>query len=293
MKLQGFIYKIIAGDYFVYANGKTYICKARGLFRNNDIKPLCGDYVEIDFENETDYSIISKILPRKNKLIRPPVANIDLALIIMSTIKPSFDSYLVDKIIVQCELYSIEPILCVSKCEYLTPQLKSLIDNYQLAGYKTICFSAHNNINIDEILNIIKDKKVVLCGQSAVGKSSLINTITKEETKSIGSFSEKLGRGRHETREVEFLNIHGGFIADSPGFSKLELNIDAQTLSRIFKDFDKYTPECKYNTCLHHNEPHCKIKEAVKNKLIDERRYNNYLHLLNEIKEGKQTWRKK
>ena len=293
--MKGFIVKSIAGDFHVYDNEtkKTYICKARGQIRNKNLLPVCGDKVIFDFDETNNFSLITDILPRRNQLIRPPVANVDVALIVMSTIKPAFDSYLVDKLIVSASMENIEPIIIVSKCEHLNDELTSLLNNYKLAGYTVIEVSSHQNINIDEVSKIIAGKKVILCGQSAVGKSSLINSMLNDNTRSIGDFSEKLGRGKHQTREVEFININGAYVADSPGFSRLDIKVELTSFARIFKDFNKFAAKCKFNTCIHKNEPNCAVKEAVENKLIDIRRYNNYLHLMNEIKDGKHVWRKK
>ena len=293
--MKGFIVKSIAGDFHVYDNEtkKTYICKARGKIRNKNLLPVCGDEVIFDFDENNNFSLITDILPRRNQLIRPPVANVDVALIVMSTIKPAFDSYLVDKLIVSASMENIEPIIIVSKCEHLNDELTSLLNNYKLAGYTVIEVSSHQNINIDEVSKIIAGKKVILCGQSAVGKSSLINSMLNDNTRSIGDFSEKLGRGKHQTREVEFININGAYVADSPGFSRLDIKVELTSFARIFKDFNKFAAKCKFNTCIHKNEPNCAVKEAVENKLIDIRRYNNYLHLMNEIKDGKHVWRKK
>lgn len=293
--MKGFIVKSIAGDFHVYdkETNKTYVCKARGQIRNKNLLPVCGDEVVFEFDEANNFSLITDILPRKNQLIRPPVANVDIALIVMSTIKPNFDSYLVDKLIVSASMENIEPILIVSKCEHLNDELKSLLDNYKLAGYTVVEVSSHQNINIDEVSKLIEGKKVILCGQSAVGKSSLINSMLKDNTRTIGDFSEKLGRGKHQTREVEFINVNGAYVADSPGFSRLDIKVELTSFARIFKDFNEHASRCKFNTCLHKNEPNCAVKEAVENKLIDIRRYNNYIHLMTEIKDGKHVWRKK
>ena len=293
--MKGFIVKSIAGDFHVLNTEKNqvYICKARGQIRNKNLLPVCGDEVVFDFDEKNNFSIITDILPRKNQLIRPPIANVDVALIVMSTIKPNFDAYLVDKLIVSATMENIEPIILVSKCELMTDDIKSLIENYRFAGYKVIEISSHHNINIDLVSEEIKGKRVILCGQSAVGKSSLINSLLNDNTRSIGDFSEKLGRGKHQTREVEFIFVNGAYVADSPGFSRLDLKVELTSLARSFKDFEKYANNCRFNTCIHKDEPNCAVKEAVINKLIDERRYNNYLHLMSEIKDGKHVWRKK
>ncbi len=291
--MNGIIIKLVAGDYTVLSDNKTYNCKARGLFRNTNETPVCGDKVEFTYDESSKHGTITKILPRKNKLLRPCVSNVDISLIVMSTIEPAFDSYLVDKLIVQIEMENIEPIICISKCEHMNDDLKALLENYELAGYKVIPFSSHKNININKIIDVIKNKTVVLCGQSAVGKSSLINVLANTNLKEIGNYSQKLGRGKHQTREVEFLKINGAFIADTPGFSRLDLNIEKTSLARIFKDFDKYSSGCKYNTCIHENEPECKVKEALEKGLIHPQRYKNYLQMLTEIKGDKKIWRKK
>ena len=293
--MNGFIVKSIAGDFHVLNNEdkNIYICKARGQIRNKNIQPICGDEVEFEFDEVNNFSIITNIYERKNQLVRPPIANVDVALIVMSTIKPNFDSYLVDKLIVSATLENIEPIIIVSKCEHLNEQTKSLLDNYIQAGYKVIYISSHQNININLVLDEIKDKKVVLCGQSAVGKSSLINSLLNDNSRSIGDFSEKLGRGKHETREVEFIYINGAYVADSPGFSRLDIKVELTTFARTFKDFNALANKCKFNTCIHRNEPSCAVKDAVEKGIIDLRRYSNYIHLMNEIKDGKHVWRKK
>lgn len=293
--MKGFIVKSIAGDFHVLSpeTNSLYICKARGQIRNKNLLPLCGDEVEFEYDEKNNFSIITNILNRKNELVRPPIANVDVALIVMSTIKPNFDSYLVDKLIVSASMQNIEPIIVVSKCEFMTEEISSLLDNYKQAGYKVIEISSHQNINIEKVIDVIKGKKVVLCGQSAVGKSSLINSLLNDSTRKIGDFSEKLGRGKHETREVEYIYINGAYVADTPGFSRLDLKVELTSLARIYKDFNKLACNCKFNTCLHSNEPDCAIKDAVDKGIIDKRRYDNYLHLMKEIKEGKHVWRKK
>ena len=293
--MKGFIVKSIAGDFHVYSEetGKVYVCKARGQIRNLKLQPVCGDEVVFEYDENANFSIITSILERKNQLVRPPIANVDIALIVMSTIKPNFDAYLVDKLIVAATMENIEPVIVVSKCEFIDDEVKSLIDNYKKANYQVIEVSSHNDINVDELAKIINNKKVVLCGQSAVGKSSLINALLKDDTRSIGDFSEKLGRGKHQTREVEFINVNGAYVADSPGFSRLDIKVELTSLARIYKDFEKLANECKFSTCLHINEPDCAVKNAVTHNIIDKRRYDNYLHLVKEIKDGKQVWRKK
>jgi len=293
--MEGFIIKSISGDFHVYSidDKKTYVCKVRGQIRNKNITPVCGDMVTFSYDEDAKFSIITDIKERKNKLVRPPIANVDIALIVMSCYKPSFDSYLVDKLITAASLEFITPVIILSKCEYLDDEVDSLLKNYEQAGYQVIRTSSKQNINIDKVKEIIKDKKVVLCGQSAVGKSSLINALLEDDKRTIGDFSEKLGRGKHQTREVEYINVDGGFIADSPGFSSLDIKVELPIFARVFKDFDTIANSCRFQNCLHNNEPDCAIKKAVENGIIDKRRYVNYLHLQSEIKDGKHVWKKK
>ena len=295
--MKGFILKSIAGDFHILSeqDSQIYICKARGQIRNKNqnMNLICGDIVDFEYDKEHDYSWIVNVYPRKNKLVRPLIANVDIALIVMSTIKPDFDSYLVDKLIVAASLENIEPILVVSKCEFMNDEIKSLIDNYKQAGYQVIEVSSHQKINLDKVSTSIKNKKVVLAGQSASGKSSLINALLNDNTRLIGDFSEKLGRGKHQTREVEYVYINGAYVADSPGFSRLDIKVDLPIFARVFKDFNKIAADCRFDNCLHKDEPDCAIKKAVENGIIDIRRYNNYLHLMSEIKDGKHVWVKK
>ena len=293
--MRGFIIKSISGFFYVLSDddNKIYKCNVRGKIRNINITPICGDEVEFEHDAESDFSSILNVYPRKNSLVRPPIANVDIALIVMSTIKPTFDSYLVDKLIVQSRKEDIEPIIVLSKCEFITEDIQTLLDNYKLAGYKVFEVSSHQNINIDVLLEYIKGKRCVMCGQSAVGKSSLINSLNSNLHRDIGDFSEKLGRGKHTTREVELIDIGGAYVADSPGFSSLDIKIELVDFARAFKDFEVLANKCKYSTCLHDNEPGCAIKKAVEDGIRDIRRYNNYLHLKSEIKDGKHVWVKK
>lgn len=295
--MKGFILKSLSGDFYVLneLDNNTYICKAKGSIRNkNDNANLvCGDIVEFEHDPQANYSLITQLYPRKNKLIRPLIANVDIALIVMSTIKPSFDSYLVDKLIVAASLENIEPVILVSKCEFMTDEIKSLIDNYRLAGYQVVEVSSHENINLDKVKEIIRGKKVVLAGQSASGKSSLINSLLGDNYRLIGDFSEKLGRGKHQTREVEYVYIDRSYVADSPGFSKLDIIVELPIYAKLFKDFNRLSSQCKFDNCLHKDEPNCAVKDAVESGIIDSRRYNNYLHLMSEIKDGKHVWQKK
>ena len=293
--MKGFIIKSLSGTFYVesYEDNKLYPCKVRGKIRGQKITPICGDEVDFGFDSEANFSLINEILPRKNQLIRPAIANVDIAIIVMSTIKPNFDSYLVDKMIVSARKEAIEPIIVTTKCEFMTDDIKTLLDNYAKAGYKVFEVSSHQNINVKKLHSFLEGKKCVMCGQSAVGKSTLINSFLNNNLREIGDYSEKLGRGKHTTREVEYINVDGIYIADSPGFSSLEIKIDLVDLARAFKDFEVLANKCRFSTCLHDNEPGCAIKEAVNEGIIDKRRYQNYLHLKSEVKDGKHVWVKK
>jgi len=266
----GKIIKNISNDYTINSDGKLYICKPRGKFRNNNITPLVGDIVEFDEIN----NYIIDIKPRKNELIRPSIANIDSAIIVTSVKKPDLDTYLLDKNLTIISYNNIEPIIYFSKLDLLDEEelkkIKKIIDYYQKIGYQI-------STNTANLLNIIKNKTVVLTGQSGAGKSTLLNKINPELKLNTDEISLSLGRGKHTTRHTELFEINNTFIADTPGFSK----IDFHDMSKIdirdnMKEMFDNLEYCKYADCMHLKEDKCKIKEMVSTGKILESRYINY-----------------
>ncbi len=276
--MNGEIIKIISNLYTVKVDNMLYGCQARGVFRNNKITPLVGDKVIID----PNKNLITEILPRKNELKRPVIANIDCALIITSVKNPNLDLVLLDKLISNITYNDIEPIIIFTKIDLLSEeskeQIEALKEYYEIIGIK-----AFYNTELAEIKKYIKNKTVVLAGQSGAGKSTLINKLDNRYQIETNEISMALGRGKHTTRHVELYDIEDALVADTPGFSSLDLSdIDKEELKNTFIEFNEY--DCKFRDCLHYKEDDCAIKRAVENKKILETRYKNYIKFLEEIK---------
>ena len=272
--MRGKIVKVISNDYTVLANDKKYICKARGVFRNKKITPLAGDNVEIDENN-----IITDIYKRKNKLNRPPVSNIDIAIIVVSTKDPDFSSLLLNKMITIIEYNNIKPLIVISKSDlYIDDTIRNIISYYKRIGYTVLL-----NTEIEELKEAIKDKYVILTGQTGSGKSSLLNSIDPNLNLKTDEISKALGRGKHTTRAIEFYEIEDLMIADTPGFSSLDFkNMTKEDIRDNFIEFEKYRNYCKYSDCMHIKEDDCYIKQMVKDNEINEQRYNDYVEFIKE-----------
>ncbi len=273
--MKGTIIKNISNDYTIDANGKLYICKPRGKFRVNNLTPLVGDHVIFDDKN----NYILEIEKRKNELIRPSIANIDIAVIVTSAKHPDFDTHLLDKTLTIISYNNVTPIIYFTKLDLLNDDEKSninkYIEYYQKIGYTTAT-------KVDELMSIIKGKTVVFTGQSGAGKSTLLNKINPELKLNTDQISLALGRGKHTTRHTELFDINGTLIADSPGFSKIDFfemtPIDIRdNMKDMFDNLDK----CKYDDCMHISEDGCYVKEQLKNGNILESRYNNYRIFIN------------
>lgn len=271
----GKIIKQISNDYTVKTEDKIYICKPRGKFRNLGINPLVGDEVLIDEKN----NYILEILKRKNELDRPNVANIDQVVIVTSVKIPDFSSNLLDKLLTIIEYNNIKPIICFTKLD--------LINNEELASiekiinyYKKIGYEVYKNTD-QKLKDIFKDKITVFAGQSGAGKSSLLNRLDNSLNIEIGEVSIALGRGKHTTRHTELLEVLGGLIADTPGFSSISFKgMTSSDIRDNFIEFNKYRDNCEYKDCMHVNEVNCAIKENIKNGNILQSRYDNYLKFI-------------
>ena len=283
---KGQIIKAIAGVYFVESENMIYQCKARGKFRKEQFKPLVGDHCEFSVENETE-GYIFKIFPRKNQLVRPAISNIDQALLVFSAKEPDMNYILLDRFLALIEYHQIKPIICVSKID-LTTQAKDMMKPYHDAGYEIYYISSKENQGIDTIKELFKDKTTVITGQSGVGKSSLLNALNIDLNLETNEISKALGRGKHTTRHVELFKMYDGYIADTPGFSSLELTMLPTELAVSYHDFEELSSMCKYRGCLHDKEPYCAVKEAVENGTISKDRYEHYLMFLKEVKELKE-----
>lgn len=276
--MQGKIIKIISNDYTVLINDKRYICKARGKFRNLNITPLVGDNVIIDEEN----NYILDVLPRRNELNRPTLSNIDQVIIITSVKHPNLDLNLLDKLLAIIEYNNILPIICLSKLDLLSDNELSDI-NKIIDYYKTIGYQVYLNTELDKIKALFTGKVSVFTGQSGAGKSTLLNRLDDNLNIETNEISYSLGRGKHTTRHVELLELYGGLVADTPGFSAISFNdMTPSDIRDNFIEFNSYREDCQYRDCMHKNETKCEIKNKVKDKTILRSRYDNYLKFIEE-----------
>ena len=273
--MQGLIIKIISGDYFVKINNEIIKCKPLGVFRHKKITPKVGDTVIV--EN----NVIIEINKRTNELIRPVVANIDKVFIVTSLVEPDLNLNLLDRIICQAEYNNVEVILVFTKADLTdTNKFKNIFNYYKSIGYTLYVAPTDYELIKKEIDNNI----CVVAGQSGVGKSTLINLFDNFNIKT-DEISKALGRGKHTTRCSELLSVGNGYIADTPGFGMVDLDMDLVSLSQSFVEF--FECDCKFNPCLHINEPHCMVKQNVEEGKILKSRYDNYLDFYNEIKNKK------
>ncbi len=273
--MQGKIVKQLSNDYTVKINDKLYICKPRGKFRKLGIIPLVGDNVVIDEKNR----YIIEILKRKNELERPSVSNIDQVVIVTSVKIPDFSSNLLDKLLTIIEFNNIKPIICFTKLDLLSEEELNKIKIIQ-EYYKKIGYDVYNNTDLN-LKNIFKGKTTVFTGQSGAGKSSLLNKLDNKLHLEIGDVSVALGRGRHTTRHTELIEVLGGLVADTPGFSALNFNnMTPSDIRDNFIEFNKYKVYCEYRDCMHLNEKKCAIKENVENNNIMKSRYDNYIKFI-------------
>ena len=279
--MTGRVIKLISNKWTVEKEGQSYECSSIGKFKYLKISPLVGDLVEFDIDNK----VITKIMPRKNELIRPPISNVDQAIILVSCKQPDFSSNLLDKMLVIIEYNNIKPIICFTKYDLLdnTKEIDDIIKYYKKIGYEV-----YINKEIDDIKAILKGKITVLTGQTGVGKSSLLNSLKEDLNLATGEISKALGRGRHTTRHVELLNIDGGLVADTPGFSSLDfIGMNKKDIKDNFIEFYKNEDKCKYQDCIHVKEDGCYIKKLVDEKEIIESRYENYKKFIDSINEKK------
>lgn len=293
--INGKIIKGIGGFYYVDTENGLYECRARGIFRKNKITPLVGDRVSINVvDEENKKGVVEEIEERDTELVRPPIANVDKALIVFAIKNPSPNLSLLDRFIVLAEKENLEIVIVFTKVDLDTDGelLDELRDIYEASGYKVIPVSNKLKLNIDKIKEELKGNTVVFAGPSGVGKSSLLNEVDKNFELKTGEVSDKIKRGKHTTRHAELLKLEcGGMVADTPGFSSLILDdIDESELKEYFIEFDKYD-ECRFGSrCIHENEPSCAVKEAVENRAISKKRYESYIQLLNEIRSGKRRY---
>ena len=287
--MTGIITKITGGFYYVEAAGDVYECKARGVFRKRGMTPLVGDTVDITIPAD-GYCSVDKIHERKNSLIRPAVANLDTLIVVSSVREPNVNLYLVDKMTAAAVNKGIEPVVVFTKSD-LEPA-DDLVEIYRKAGVKAFQFSAIDLRGLDGIKAELNGKISAFCGNSGVGKSTLMNALFPELELKTGEISDKLGRGRHTTRTVELFKKHGGYIADTPGFSTVDIErfelIKKDELKFAFPEFEEYFGSCRFNSCNHVCEKGCRVIEAVEKGVIPASRHESYVRMYNEVKDIKE-----
>ena len=277
---MAYITKGIGGFYYVKTPDGIVECKARGIFRKRGITPVAGDNVALS----ADGTMIDEILPRKNVFIRPPIANLDILFIVTSTTQPVPSTLVLDELAAAAIYKDVQPVLVVTKADLAAADM--LRTAYTGSGIPLIQLNYETGEGLDEIRGYIQGHLCAFCGNSGVGKSTLLNTLAPELKRETGSISQKLGRGRHTTREVEIFEICGGRLADTPGFASLE----AQKLCRIPKDdiqhtfpeFAPYFGQCRFTGCSHRRETGCAVREAVDSGTISKTRYASYLAMYEE-----------
>lgn len=294
MLKRGQIRKALSGFYYVYSDNKTYQTRARGVFRNQDITPLTGDYVEFEAENfEEGY--IFKIEERKNELSRPPIANIDIGVCVCSAVEPDFSSQLLDRFLISLEANHMAAILILTKADLVEKakleKIKEQLDYYESIGYPYLISSMDQPWSEEDqafFERNIANRTAVFIGQSGAGKSTLLNKLKPDLDLKTAEISLSLGRGKHTTRHVELLPLFNGLIADTPGFSALDFeNIDSEELADYYPDFVEQSKNCKFTGCIHRSEPGCGVKKAVEEGRIPQDRYDNYLVILDQIEKRK------
>ena len=288
--MQGKIIKGIAGFYYIYAeNDEIYECKAKGIFRKDNRKPLVGDNVEIEVLDEQEKEgSVTAILPRKNSLIRPAVANVDQAFVIFAMENPKPNFMLLDRFLIMMEKENVPAVICFNKKDLATEEeLEFLYETYKSCGYQVILSSTFNGEGLEEIREILKGKTTVVAGPSGVGKSSITNALQENVQMETGEISKKLKRGKHTTRHSQVIPVgKDTYLMDTPGFSSLYLtDIEEQELKDYFPEFREYEDQCRFQGCRHIHEPGCAVKEALNNHKISSLRYEDYLGLHEEIKE--------
>lgn len=294
---EGQVVKAISGFYYIKdATGEVYQTRARGVFRKDGVNPLVGDYVYFESDNPTE-GTLTEVKARKNELSRPPIANVDVGVVVSSVIEPDFSTQLLDRFLVTLEHKNIAPIIYVAKMDLADDAAKEEIVNYketyEKIGYPFI------TINIEEVDDLkgqlkatfkdyFTDKLVVFIGQSGAGKSTLLNYLNPDFNLKTAETSKALGRGKHTTRHVELFPLLGGLFADTPGYSAMSfLEIEAEEISDCFPEMREMSKNCRFRGCFHQNEPNCAVKKAVQEGEIAETRYENYLQILKEVQERK------
>lgn len=287
---QGRIVRGIAGFYYVKLDdGSIVECKARGKFRRDKLSPIVGDNVIVE-KIDDEKGVIDSILPRKNELIRPQVSNIDQAILIFALKDPDISLEVLDRVLVLTEYNNIEAVICFNKCDLdQDNNFDYLSKIYSSIGYKVIKTNGKTGEGIEEIKKILKNKTTVFAGPSGVGKSTIFNKVQNKVVMQTGEISKKVSRGKHTTRHAELIDIDDNtYLVDTPGFSLIDLSfVEIEELQNYFREFNEYSSECKFTSCLHFKERDCMIKNKVEEGVISKDRYDNYIKFLTELQQNR------
>ncbi|AHD06059.1 putative ribosome biogenesis GTPase RsgA [Paenibacillus larvae subsp. larvae] len=297
---KGLIMKALSGYYYVLPEGEKtgnspVQCRARGVFKKKGITPLVGDQVQFE-HTENGEGTVTDILPRRSRLVRPPVANVEYAVLVFSVAEPDLNLQLLDKFLVHIENSGLTPLICLTKMDLLNAgeagAVKAAVRLYESIGYSVHVTSSKKKEGLETIEEALAGSISVFAGQSGVGKSSLLNAMIQGLNLETSEISHRLGRGRHTTRHVELLPLErGGLIADTPGFSQLDfVELEVKNLGECFKEFRESSGNCKFRGCLHIHEPGCAVLEAVQQGEIAKSRYEHYVQFLQEMKDKKRRY---
>ena len=283
--MQGRILRGIGGFYYALdGDGEVHVLRAQGKLRREKLKPMVGDYVELMPGTGEEHGWINAIMPRRNFLVRPPVANIDVVMIVAAAATPEPDLMLVDRLLINARRAGIRPILVVNKVDAAPDSAKYILNQYRGADVRPLMVSATTGFGIDELKKELEGRTVALAGQSGVGKSSIINRAFGMQFET-GGISRKTEHGRHTTRRCELVPVGSGMILDTPGFSLLENELfEPLEIKKYYPEFEEYEGECFFSECSHTAEPRCAVSGAIDKGLIDAERHSRYCELFNEMK---------
>lgn len=291
-ELEGLVLRCIGGFYYVEAADAVYTCRARGAFRRQGLSPVAGDRVVISVPDSGD-GTVSQVLPRRNCLVRPPVANVDVLVLVASIREPSTNTLVLDKMIAVAEKQGICPLIVINKTDLGDPQ--PLADVYQRAGFECFVVSALEPQTLQPLRERLVGCVSVFTGNSGVGKSSILNGLYPSLVLETGEISQKLGRGRHTTRSASLYRMGDGYLVDTPGFSSLDMEqvepIAKDELADCFREFEPYIGGCRFSGCAHYKEPNCAVRTAVERGEIAPSRYESYVTMYEAVKDKKE-WEK-
>ncbi|HBV99534.1 MAG: GTPase RsgA [Peptococcaceae bacterium BICA1-7] len=281
--IKGVVTKAYGGFYYVGGGGETLQCTLRGVLKHRKVDVRVGDRVTV--LRSSGGAVVEEVFPRKNTLVRPPVANVDRMIMVFAVKDPDPSLILLDRFLIQSWHEEVEPVICFNKTDLLQEKEMNFINAYISAGYKVLLTSTRNGLGIQTLSELLLEGITVFAGPSGVGKSSLLNAVQPGLSLKTGEIGQKIKRGKHTTRHVELIPLeNGGLVADTPGFSTLHLpEIEKENLCFYYPEMESFISGCRFTGCLHRSEPNCAVKEAVSGGKIDPGRYGRYLEILKEL----------